>query len=602
MSSIISYVSKLLGNRITSYDKQKDDAVKALETQKETVIKTYEEQKNAANEAADAQKEALESQKDALQAQIDAKQEEIDKINEAAKARKNELDLQKAQYDLARMQNQRTSLIYSEDKGMHYVTDTKGIRDAKENVTEAKENIKISAIEKEIDALEKQIDAINQQTDAIEEQASATSDYYDNLIEESESYYDQLIEDTESYWDSLINGLEEYQTRWEELTDLEEEAKMNVALKELGMTTEDILNMSEEDFESFKQRYLAILTEIYAGNEDVLSALQEASGISVESLQPLIEELRNTKTATDEYSESADSAKTRSSEWSAELDNTGTSADNATASVSNLNTELSNVPSTEGYNAVADILDKIRRVADSICESVKKATEELSHFQIAKDAVESGYNAAINSAQKITVGNAHASGTGQSGLEHDEENALRSEYWQKELAVYPDGTTELTTSPVMSDLPKGTVIYNEEQTEKILDNKAVPVGKAFADGTDDNIWTTLADGTRIRPLQPGDKMYDMVQKFDAYLKRIDGNLDMLTPNSFYEHNRQMNEMANQINYVSSITNNNRNMQPVVNQNITLNCPNVTNNSGIEYIQKELGHLSQLATQETLREY
>ena len=106
--------------------------------------------------------------------------------------------------------------------------------------------------------------------------------------------------------------------------------------------------MSEEDFESFKQRYLAILTEIYAGNEDVLSALQEASGISVESLQPLIEELRNTKTATDEYSESADSAKTRSSEWSAELDNTGTSADNATASVSNLNTELSNVPSTEG--------------------------------------------------------------------------------------------------------------------------------------------------------------------------------------------------------------------------------------------------------------
>jgi hypothetical protein len=90
-------------------------------------------------------------------------------------------------------------------------------------------------------------------------------------------------------------------------------------------------------------------------------------------------------------------------------------------------------------------------------------------------------------------GKAFASGT--IGLKQDEKNALRSEYGQPELTVYPNGTTELTTSPVMSDLPKGTVIYNEEQTKKIMDNKSNPVGNAHADGTDDSIWTTLADGT-----------------------------------------------------------------------------------------------------------
>ena len=596
MSSIISYVSKLLGKKITSYGKQKDDAVKGLEAQKDAAKEALEAQKNAAGEAAEAQK-------DAAQAQIDAKQAEIDKIKEAAEARKNEISLQKAQYDLARMQNQRATLIYSEDKGMHYVADTKGIRDAKDSVTDAKENIRISSIEKEISALEKTIDAINKQTEALEEQASATSDYYDTLMDESDAYYDQLIEDTEAYWDSLIKGLEDYQTRWEELADIEEEAKMNAALKELGITTEEILNMSEEDFEIFKQKYLAILTEIYAGNEDVLSALQEASGISVESLQPLIDELQKTIEKTDEYSDSADNAKIETDNWSIEIDELASSADGASESIGNLNTELGNVPSTEGFDAVADVLDRIRGVADAVCESVKKAAGELNYFQGVKDALEAGANVAVDIANKTQTGKAYASGTGISGLDHDEKNALRSEYGQTELTAYPDGTTELTTSPVMSDLPKGTVVYNEEQTKKIMDNKPIPVGNAHADGTDDSIWTTLADGTKVRPLQPGDRMYDLVQKFDSYFKSMDGNLEKLVPNSFYEHQRQMEDMAKQINYVSNIVNNNRNMQPVtVNQNVTFNCPNLTNNSGIEYIQRELGHLSQMAEQEPLRDY
>lgn len=55
---------------------------------------------------------------------------------------------------------------------------------------------------------------------------------------------------------------------------------------------------------------------------------------------------------------------------------------------------------------------------------------------------------------------------------------------------------------------------------------------------------------------------------------------------------------NNVSNISNISTSNNNVQPVtVHQNITLNCPNVTNNSGVEYLQKELGHLSQRAEQE-----
>ena len=113
LNDVIGAIGKIISGQIDLYNDQKDAAVDALEAQKE------------------AAEEALEAEKALIQEQIDAKQDEIDKINEASEARKNELDLQKKQYELARMQNQRTILQYSEDKGLHYVTDTSGIRDAK---------------------------------------------------------------------------------------------------------------------------------------------------------------------------------------------------------------------------------------------------------------------------------------------------------------------------------------------------------------------------------------------------------------------------------------------------------------------------------------
>ena len=83
---------------------------------------------------------------------------------------------------------------------------------------------------------------------------------------------------------------------------------------------------------------------------------------------------------------------------------------------------------------------------------------------------------------------------------------------------------------------------------------------------------------------------------------MDGNLEKLVPNSFYEQNREWNKLADQISYANSVVNNNRNQPVTVNHNVTLNCPNLTNNSGVEYVQKQLGNLSLRAVQEPLRDY
>lgn len=259
------------------------------------------------------------------------------------------------------------------------------------------------------------------------------------------------------------------------------------------------------------------------------------------------------------------------------------------------------------YETASETLPETKALFEELLESIEACVAALNSMVSLMGSIPEigGFSSAATNViphAKGTVGNAFAKGTGNyKGLSNREKNALVSEYGQTEMTVLPNGKTVITDEPTVMDLPKDTVIFNEEQTKKIMDNKVNLSGNAHADGTDDSIWTTLADGTKVRPLQPGDKMYDLQQKFEAYFKSIDGNLEKLVPNSYYEQNREWNKLADQISYANSVVNN-KNQPVTVNQNVTLNCPNLTNNSGVEYVQKELGHLSQMALQAPLRDY
>lgn len=341
----------------------------------------------------------------------------------------------------------------------------------------------------------------------------------------------------------------------------------------------------------------------------------EGSGSGGTGAIPQFKEL---KTAVDDVTTAIGSGNTEGGESSGEGE-----SDNLIGSIVNLGETSTETLGEQDGDGIIGKFNEFKGVIEEAANQVKSISEGLDEIDGKEVECSITVNVKMNGsvpafASGTVLGNmqiesatynakygkAFASGT--IGLPKAEKNALRSEYGQPELTVYPNGTTELTTSPVMSDLPKGTVIYNEEETKKIMDNKSNPVGNAHADGTDDSIWTTLADGTKVRPLQPGDKMYDLQQKFEAYFKSIDGNVEKLVPNSLYEQNREWNKLADQISYANSVVNN-RNVQPVINVgDVNVTCPGVTSQEVMrevgDVLGKQIGHLAQRAVQEPLHDY
>lgn len=252
--------------------KQIDKRIDALRKESESQVANLEAQKKAAEEFYQSQIDDIDDQIESIDREIAAKQDLIDAINDAAEARKREIDLQKAQYDLERMQNQKINYVYK-DGQMIYEADSTGIRDARENVEDAKREIEIAAVEKVIEGLEKQRDILEEQKEALEQ-----------ALEASNAYWDAQIEQTEQYFDTLITGMEEYKSRWEELSEIEENAKMSLALEELGITEQDILGMSTEAFNNVKQAYMNILADMYNGNDQLLMQLSALSGIQLSDL------------------------------------------------------------------------------------------------------------------------------------------------------------------------------------------------------------------------------------------------------------------------------------------------------------------------------
>ena len=94
------------------------------------------------------------------------------KYPEQYNQRQRQIDLQKAQYNLESMKNQRTILQYSREKGLHYVADESAIRDAQEKVDEAEFDIEVARKENEIRLIEQEIDLLEEQKEAIQDQIS----------------------------------------------------------------------------------------------------------------------------------------------------------------------------------------------------------------------------------------------------------------------------------------------------------------------------------------------------------------------------------------------------------------------------------------------
>ncbi|MBD5394451.1 MAG: hypothetical protein HDR71_09310, partial [Lachnospiraceae bacterium] len=146
--------------------------------------------------------------------------------------------------------------------------------------------------------------------------------------------------------------------------------------------------------------------------------------------------------------------------------------------------------------------------------------------------------------------------------------------------------------PVMSDLPKGTVIYNEKQTKKMLNNKAEVIGNAYAGGTAGN-QPVLSKPAITYDIYPEADLWERMTKCAEAMGRT--MEDMLNPlNSLaldIKKETGMGRLLESVNNVSNVINNNKNIQqPVINGGINITCPGVTSKEVVQQVGVEINRI------------
>ena len=285
---------------------------------------------------------------------------------------------------------------------MHYVADTKGIRDAKDKVDDARLEIEIANKQKQIDLIEKEIDllnekkdAINEQIDILDEQIDQINEFYDAQIKAIDSQIESIDkqidalqkqkEETESYYESLIQSIEKSKSKYEELTDLVKQAELSAALKGMGIDEEALLNGSEEEFEKLKNAYLDIVFKLNEGNDEVLSSLRELSGY--EGTAPSV--LSESTDKLTEMNGQLDTSSQNISGVNTSLSDTASKTGEVSANVADMNANLSEVSSlvTEEQAAFDGLKLKIGEVITAINEKAAavQAGQAISTVAIAAE-------------------------------------------------------------------------------------------------------------------------------------------------------------------------------------------------------------------------
>lgn len=594
---VLGGITDLLDQQIDKTEEERDAKIDALEEEQEARTKVLEQQK----EQLDLQIEEIEAQIKGKNDAIDAINDEIDAIRKANDERQRQIDLQKALYDLERMQNQRTILQYSEDKGMHYVSDTSGIRDAKDAVDDAKREIEIANKEKQIALIEDEISLLETRKSLIEDQQADL----DKQIDALDEYYKKLIENTEAYYSALIQPIENYKTQFESIADIESDASFDEQLKSLGYSVDDILALSSSTLENFKSNYLGILSDIYAGNSQMLDSLSMISGLDQDEFvgylsqsQPFIDSLARLDLSSTQLA--IDSA------------NSGiySFADGAVLATTNMTTMADTVTSLlEGDKKQAGIISSFETMTSVLAD----ANTQIAGIASGMEELD-GKTATIRinietNGDTSLLGMAHVSGTAITGASHVEGTALASGNWavqsNEKNALVGEVGRELIVrggrfftvgnyGAEMFNIKKGDIVFNHEQTEALLKNGHISGrGKAYADGTVGGGRFLTADGRILRPLQESDKGFELLQKFQPLVDRIIKGEEGLITNAVFDSQKQFEQMLKSVMNNTAINNisNNRNSQPVVHQQFNITMPNVTNSTSAEILMNDLQSLS-----------
>ena len=250
-----------------------DKVISKYEDQRDAAEKTYEAQEKAIDaqiEQLDEQIDAINKQIDAVDKVIEAKQKEIDKIQETSDEINKQIQYQKNLMALEEAQNNKSVATLKGGK-VSYDIDYSALKDAKEAVRQDEEQKRIDAIEKEIKALESEKEVLEQTIDVFREQQEA--------LEKQQQAIQKMSEESSEHFEKLIDAVTKYQSRWQDLQSVAEDSKiidgMKGLLDEWGISTEQVMNMSDSAFEQFKVRYMNHLDAMSAKNMSLKDSIND---------------------------------------------------------------------------------------------------------------------------------------------------------------------------------------------------------------------------------------------------------------------------------------------------------------------------------------
>lgn len=389
-NSALSGISTLLNQKISAANDAKDSAISALQ-----------EEKEAAAEAYQAQIDAIEEEKDAIDDLIDEKNKKIDSINEeidaierTAESRKKNIQLEKDQFALEKMLNQRVKSVYKEGVGFVFEADTTGIRDAREKVKEDQEALQIDRLKDEISLIQKEINLLEDKKDALTKEQEAIQ----KMLDESNKYYDNLLKQQEKMWDSMIKGMEQQKSKWEELSDIQQIVEAFSAVQqvfgEMGYSVEDVLNGSEAAFEDFKSKYISLISDVNS-NSDFTDGLVYATGVAKENLGSFLDKTKETADGIDNLAskgtelnnvaEGMNGLATSASDANTNISETASNVGNVASNVDTLKTNLTDVNTlvTDEQTAFSNLFQTINDIIEAINQKTTAIQEEQNAVGIA---------------------------------------------------------------------------------------------------------------------------------------------------------------------------------------------------------------------------
>lgn len=278
--SVIAAVTDLIDDEIERLKEMYEDQKELLEDQKDDMDAALSAVINIIDTEIEKLEDAQDALDDAYQPRIDAIQDEIDALEKRNQAEKENLDLNQKKAALDRANSQRTIRIYREGYGFTWQTDQSAIDDAQQDYNDALYDKQVSDLKSEKEELEEALEAEKE----------------------------KLQESIDSY--------QEYEQKWQEITDLYEQAQNKQILNMLfGKDFEiDIINQKDEAYTIFRDKYLAIQEQLTNVEKEI-----EANNIRIEELEKIKAEWESVATAYEEQQNRLNAAMVLGQNWEADI-------------------------------------------------------------------------------------------------------------------------------------------------------------------------------------------------------------------------------------------------------------------------------------------